>query len=30
MKKMKIAFWILVFAFLGLIIYQNNAFFRPP
>ena len=30
MKKMKIAFWILVFAFLGLIIYQNIAFFRAP
>jgi len=30
MKKMKIAFWILVFVFLGLIIYQNYAFFRAP
>jgi len=30
MKKMKIAFWLLVFAFLALIIYQNLAFFRAP
>jgi len=30
MKKIKIAFWILVFAFLGLIIYQNRAFFQAP
>ncbi len=30
MKKMKIAFWLLVFAFLALIIYQNSAFFRAP
>ena len=30
MKKMKIAFWLLVFAFLALIIYQNIAFFRAP
>jgi hypothetical protein len=30
MKKMKIAFWVLVFAFLGLIIYQNLAYFRAP
>jgi len=30
MKKLKIAFWLLVFAFLGLIIYQNYAFFRAP
>ena len=30
MKKIKIAFWILVFAFLALIIYQNKAFFQAP
>ncbi|MCP3954662.1 MAG: LapA family protein [Desulfobacterales bacterium] len=30
MKKFKIAFWILVFAFLALIIYQNKAFFQAP
>jgi len=30
MKKMKIVFWLLVFAFLALIIYQNLAFFRAP
>ena len=30
MKKMKIAFWVLVFAALALIIYQNLAFFRAP
>jgi Sec-independent protein secretion pathway component TatC len=30
MKKMKIAFWILVFALLALIIYQNKAFFQAP
>jgi len=30
MKKFKIAFWILVFAFLALVCYQNKAFFRAP
>lgn len=30
MKKMKFAFWILVFALLALIIYQNRAFFQAP
>lgn len=30
MKKFKIAFWILVFAFLALVIYQNKAFFQAP
>ena len=30
MKKIKIAFWILVFAFLALVIYQNRAFFQAP
>ena len=30
MKKVKIAFWIFVFAFLALIIYQNKAFFQAP
>ncbi len=30
MKKIKIAFWLLVFALLGLIIYQNIGFFRAP
>ena len=27
MKKVKIAFWIIVFGFVGLIIFQNRAFF---
>lgn len=27
MKKVKIAFWIVIFGFVGLIIYQNKAFF---
>ncbi|BBO79687.1 hypothetical protein [Desulfosarcina ovata] len=27
MKKVKIAFWIVVFGFVGLIIYQNRGFF---
>jgi hypothetical protein len=27
MKKVKIAFWALVVAFLGLIVYQNQEFF---
>lgn len=30
MKKIKIAFWIFVFAFMALIIYQNRAFFQAP
>ena len=30
MKKMKIAFWLLIFAVLALIIYQNIGFFRAP
>jgi hypothetical protein len=30
MKKIKIAFWILFFAFLALIIYQNRPFFQAP
>jgi len=30
MKKFKIAFWLLVFALLALIIYQNKAFFQAP
>jgi hypothetical protein len=27
MKKVKIAFWIVVFAFVGLVIFQNKEFF---
>ena len=27
MKKVKIAFWIVVFGFVGLVIYQNKDFF---
>jgi hypothetical protein len=27
MKKVKIAFWIVVFGFIGLIIFQNKEFF---
>lgn len=27
MKKVKIAFWIVVFGFVGLIIFQNRGFF---
>ena len=27
MKKVKIAFWIIVFGFVGLVIFQNKAFF---
>ena len=27
MKKVKIAFWIVVFGFVGLIIFQNKEFF---
>jgi predicted membrane protein len=27
MKKVKIAFWVIVFGFLGLIIFQNQDFF---
>ena len=27
MKKMKIAFWIVVFGFVGLVIFQNKVFF---
>jgi hypothetical protein len=27
MKKVKIAFWIVVFAFVGIVIYQNRGFF---
>jgi len=27
MKKVKIAFWIVVFGFVGLIIFQNRVFF---
>jgi hypothetical protein len=27
MKKMKIAFWIIVFGFVGLVIFQNKDFF---
>ena len=30
MKKLKIAFWILIFVFLALVGYQNRAFFRAP
>jgi len=30
MKKFKIAFWILVFAFLAMVIYQNRPFFQAP
>ena len=27
MKKVKIAFWIIVFGFIGLVIFQNKEFF---
>ena len=27
MKKVKIAFWIIIFGFIGLLIYQNRIFF---
>ncbi|GAB6907611.1 hypothetical protein DESC_240044 [Desulfosarcina cetonica] len=27
MKKVKIAFWIVIFGFVGLLIYQNRIFF---
>ena len=27
MKKVKIAFWIVVFGFVGLVIFQNKEFF---
>ena len=27
MKKVKIAFWLVVFGFIGLVIYQNKDFF---
>ena len=27
MKKLKIAFWIIVFGFVGLVIFQNKDFF---
>ncbi|BBO67162.1 hypothetical protein DSCA_10920 [Desulfosarcina alkanivorans] len=27
MKKVKIAFWIIVFGFVGLVIFQNKGFF---
>jgi hypothetical protein len=27
MKKVKVAFWILVFGFVGLVIFQNKGFF---
>ena len=27
MKKVKLAFWILVFGFVGLVIFQNRGFF---
>ncbi len=27
MKKVKIAFWIIVFGFVGLVIFQNRVFF---
>ena len=27
MKKVKIAFWIVVFGFIGLVIFQNKDFF---
>lgn len=27
MKKVKIAFWIIVFGFIGLVIFQNKVFF---
>lgn len=27
MKKVKIAFWIIVFGFVGLVIFQNKVFF---
>lgn len=30
MKKVKIAFWIIVFGFVGLVIFQNRGFFMSP
>ena len=30
MKKLKIAFWIIIIAFLGLLIYQNLPYFMEP
>ena len=27
MKKVKIGFWVIIFGFIGLIIFQNKAFF---
>ena len=30
MKKVKIAFWIIVFGFIGLVIFQNRGFFMTP
>ena len=27
MKKVKIAFWIIIFGFIGLVIFQNKGFF---
>ena len=30
MKKVKIAFWIIVFGFVGLVIFQNRGFFMTP
>ncbi len=27
MKKVKIGFWVIIFGFIGLVIFQNSAFF---
>ncbi len=27
MKKIKIALWVIIFAFIGLVMYQNRVFF---
>jgi hypothetical protein len=30
MKNVKIAFWVILFAFIGLVLYQNRNFFMSP
>jgi len=30
MKKVKIALWIVIFGFVGLVIFQNRGFFMAP